>query len=86
MSRYALVGPPDPVSNLRPVIYDEPEGSVEGKRRRITVVERTKTSPTHPYSLEEFDGDPADYSWRLERKRLDAYNHAFWSDVSGLPT
>lgn len=75
-----LVGPPDPVSHLRPVIYDE--SAHNGRERGVqTVVERATTSPTHPYSLEEFDGDPSDYQWKLERKRLDAYNHTFWTDV-----
>ncbi|KAI5123361.1 hypothetical protein M0805_001782 [Coniferiporia weirii] len=67
LRRCALVGPPDPVSNLRPIIYDED-------------VPRTRTSPTHPYLLDEFDGNPQDYQWRVERKWLDAYNHAFWTD------
>lgn len=124
-----LVGPPDPVSNLRPVIYDDDgtqasssvrrrggrgndkmdagagsssgekrcgggpkgkgrenvDGGEEGKKVHenvLRIMERTKTSPTHPYLLDEFDGDPLDYQWRIERSRLDAYNHAFWTDVS----
>ncbi|KAH8116941.1 hypothetical protein DFH11DRAFT_1140888 [Phellopilus nigrolimitatus] len=100
----ALVGPPDPVSNLRPVIYDDVDYvDTRGGRRRkgkgredreannsqdedggsaraLVAFERTRTSPTHPYLLDEFDGDPLDYQWRVERKRLDAYNHAFWAD------
>lgn len=70
-STRALVGPPDRVSNIRPVIYDNPakspNASPEGR--------------IHPYSLEEFNGDPNDYQWRLERQRLDLYHHAFWTDV-----
>ena len=102
----ALVGPPDPVSNLRPVIYDDVEpGSISSGRRRkgkgkqgeseaeseksenpgssssSTVVKQPQTSTSHPYLLDEFSGDPLDYQWRLERGRLDAYNHAFWKDV-----
>ena len=73
-----LVGPPDPVSNLRPVIYDEGErGLGTGKDGESA----PRSSPTHPYSLDEFDGDPTDYQWRIERKRLDAYNHVFWTEV-----
>ena len=70
-----FVGPPDPVSNLRPAIYDEPvkEGESSGKT--------LKGKEIHPYSLDEFDGDPTDYQWKLERQRLDAFNHAFWTDV-----
>jgi len=69
--RCAAVGPPDPVSNIRPIIYDDqpPEDSAH-----------SKSSPTHPYSLDEFEGNPSDYQWRIERKRLDAYNHAFWTE------
>ncbi|THH11980.1 hypothetical protein EW145_g258 [Phellinidium pouzarii] len=99
----AFVAPSDPVSNLRPVIYEDESsdhkgatGSGRGKGRgkggdeegegereyvrAVAIIERTRTSPTHPYLLDEFDGDPLDYQWRVERKRLDAYNHAFWTD------
>lgn len=99
---HKLIGPPDPISNLRPVIYDEDvpaalaqavktEAGVEdgGKRTKeetymLPAVQIPKTSPTHPYLLDEFDGDPVDYQWRTERKRIDAFNHTFWTDVSLL--
>ena len=105
-----LVGPPDPVSNIRPVIYDDVDGVAQqaGRTRRgrrkegsedaegqantsgrsekgkegTTVY--TRHSPTHPYSLDEFSGDPSSYQWRVEQSRLDAYNHAFWKDVSRI--
>ncbi|KAL5529618.1 hypothetical protein ACEPAG_5603 [Sanghuangporus baumii] len=91
----ALVGPPDPVSNLRPVIYDEVESipslrkrrekgkegdSVAGGENTLSLAKRTQATTSHPYQLDEFSGDPLDYQWRLERSRLDAYNHAFWRD------
>jgi len=80
------VGPPDPVSNIRPVLYDNLD---------TTGVE----SPQHPYSLDEFhnDSDTLEYQWRLQQQQLDAFNDAFWRDtntrfeatkaavVSGLP-
>jgi apoptogenic protein 1 len=66
-----LVGPPHPVSNIRSVLF------------------RGQSSPssptTHPYSLAEFgetDEDSTDLQWRIERERLNAFNHAFWLDVS----
>ncbi|KZV86548.1 hypothetical protein EXIGLDRAFT_578401, partial [Exidia glandulosa HHB12029] len=70
-----LVGPPDPVSNLRKVVYDR--------------VEESKTP--HPYSVNEFppntnltdpDGAQArlDLEWNIARGRLDSFNHHFWAD------
>ncbi|KAL5489907.1 hypothetical protein ACEPAI_4739 [Sanghuangporus weigelae] len=94
----ALVGPPDPVSNLRPVIYDEVESIPSWRKRKgkgkegdsvvelgggentSSLVKRKQATTSHPYQLDEFSGDPLDYQWRLERSRLDAYNHAFWKD------
>lgn len=71
-----LVGPPDPVSNLRKVVYDR--------------VEESKTP--HPYSVNEFppnsnltDPDNArarlDLEWNIARGRLDSFSHFFWADV-----
>ncbi|PCH38017.1 hypothetical protein WOLCODRAFT_64292 [Wolfiporia cocos MD-104 SS10] len=62
-----LVGPPDPVSHLRPVIYDDD-------------VRPRRTNVTHPYSLREFGGDTEEYQWKMQRQQLDAYNQAFWAD------
>ncbi|KAK7693445.1 hypothetical protein QCA50_003013 [Cerrena zonata] len=65
--RKDIVGPPDQVSNLRPVIYDDaPILPPDGVR--------------HPYSLREFTGDTREYHWKMQRQQLDAYNHEFWTD------
>lgn len=69
----ALVGPSDPVSHMRPILYDDPPLP----RRRET---------THPYSLREFNGDARDDQdfdllWRMQRQELDRFNHNFWVDV-----
>ncbi|KAA1471120.1 hypothetical protein DENSPDRAFT_837048 [Dentipellis sp. KUC8613] len=61
------VGPPDAISNLRPILYDDP-------------VPLSSEELRHPYSLSEFRGDPAEYQWKLQRQQLDAWNHAFWTD------
>jgi hypothetical protein len=69
------IGPPHPISNIRPVIYDD------------TV--HPPQSSTHPYSLQEFQHarrthDPlVDYElrWKLHKQQLDTFNHAFWTDV-----
>ena len=67
-----LIGPSDPVSNIRPII-------ISGRYPR-------QGSKTHPYSLAEFDcQDDADLQWRIERERLSIFNHAFWSDVCDYP-
>ncbi|EPS98567.1 hypothetical protein FOMPIDRAFT_1148676 [Fomitopsis schrenkii] len=67
--RRHLVGPSDPVSNLRPVIYDD-------------AVPEHRTDLTHPYSLREFGGDTREYQWKMQRQQLDAYNHVFWTDCN----
>jgi apoptogenic protein 1 len=76
-SRRLLVGPPDPVSHLRPVIY----GS-----------EPTQSRVQHPYSLREFrdmeeqadehENDFGNYELKLRMARMDAFNHEFWAEVS----
>lgn len=63
-----LVGPPDPVSHLRPVVYDDAPLPPSDVR--------------HPYSLREFTGDTREYQWKIQRQQLDAYNQEFWTDVS----
>ncbi|KAI0035096.1 hypothetical protein K488DRAFT_76869 [Vararia minispora EC-137] len=69
-----LIGPPDPISNLRPVLYD---ASDTPRPVKSTVV-------IHPYSLSEFARPESDleYGWRWHRKQLDAFNHAFWTDAN----
>ena len=67
-----LIGPPDPISNIRPTIFS-------GRHRR-------QGGETHPYSLAEFGWeDDVDLQWRIERERLNTFNHAFWSDVCTYP-
>ena len=75
-ARKDAVGTPHPVSNMRPVLYDkEPQ-----KQRAASTTE----SYWHPYSINEFDGDVHDIQWKIDRQRLDAFNHAFWADVRYL--
>lgn len=71
-----LVGPNDPISNLRPIIYtDAPtHGQLESH------------ASWHPYSLHEFtDSAPHDHTLELQhklaREQLDAFNHNYWTDV-----
>ncbi|KAI1795840.1 hypothetical protein LXA43DRAFT_989715 [Ganoderma leucocontextum] len=65
-ARQHLVGPPDPVSHLRPVIYDDAPPPPPETR--------------HPYSLKEFTGDTREYQWKMQRQELDAFNHQFWKE------
>jgi hypothetical protein len=69
------VGPPDPVSNIRPVLYDHP-GATSAESLR------------HPYALDEFrdDSHTLEYQWKLHRQQLDAFNDAFWRDVRFAPS
>jgi hypothetical protein len=68
-----LIGPPDPLSNLRPVLYTDLPPSSQPR-------------PRHPYSLSEFTGGTQDHNlqWRLQRQALDAFNHNYWTDVGLL--
>ncbi|KAH9966799.1 hypothetical protein BC827DRAFT_1089330, partial [Russula dissimulans] len=69
------VGPPDPVSNIRPVLYDDPAS---------TNADSATAPLRHPYSLDEFrdDADTLEYQWKLQRQQLDAFNNAFWRDTN----
>ncbi|KAI0670337.1 hypothetical protein C8Q78DRAFT_1035721 [Trametes maxima] len=67
-ARQHLVGPPDPVSHLRPVIYDDAPPAPPAPQVR------------HPYSLREFTGNTREYQWKMQRQELDAFNHKFWLD------
>ncbi|EEB96229.1 hypothetical protein MPER_04667 [Moniliophthora perniciosa FA553] len=69
-----LIGPPDQISNIRPIIYDDVP---------------SPPPPSllyHPYSLAEFDPEPSnnesanELQWKLQRKQLDDLNHNFWLD------
>ncbi|KAL7419798.1 hypothetical protein Q5752_005714 [Cryptotrichosporon argae] len=71
-----LVGPPDPLSNIRPVLY-APSSPARAR------------SSNSPYSSSEFpdasgsDADAAraalELRLRLHRERVDAANHRFWA-------
>ncbi|CAL1704551.1 unnamed protein product [Somion occarium] len=65
--RLDIVGPPDPISHLRPIVYDDAPLPPPSDVR-------------HPYSLREFTGDTREYHWKMQRQQLDAYNHSFWTD------
>ncbi len=72
LARLHLVGPPDPVSHLRPVIYDDAPPPPPPHVR-------------HPYSLREFTGDTREYQWKMLRQEIDAFNHNFWKEVRTRP-
>ncbi|RPD66181.1 hypothetical protein L226DRAFT_609072 [Lentinus tigrinus ALCF2SS1-7] len=67
LARSHLVGPPDPVSHLRPVIYDDAPPPPPPQVR-------------HPYSLREFTGDTREYQWKMQRQEIDSFNHDFWKE------
>ncbi|KAF8503427.1 hypothetical protein F5888DRAFT_1792434 [Russula emetica] len=67
------VGPPDPVSNIRPILYNDLNSTI------------AESPQHHPYSLDEFRNDSLDtleYQWKLQRQQLDAFNDAFWRDTN----
>lgn len=70
-----LVAPPDPISHMRPIIYDTPSSQSQPAYLR------------HPYSLTEFTAGSGagDYElqFRLLRQQLDSLHQNFWLDVSG---
>ncbi|PFH54312.1 hypothetical protein AMATHDRAFT_135664 [Amanita thiersii Skay4041] len=72
--RRDLIGPPHPITHLRPVIYDVPP----------TLPQSTQVN--HPYSLTEFtnasEGSHGDLElqYKLQLHQLDAFNHQFWLD------
>ncbi|KAJ6630854.1 hypothetical protein B0H10DRAFT_1774443 [Mycena sp. CBHHK59/15] len=62
------VGPPHPISNMRPMIYDD---------------ETPPSTPRayHPYSLHEFHPEPTNpyqLQWKLQREQLDEFHQTFW--------
>ncbi|KAJ9125575.1 hypothetical protein QFC22_000537 [Naganishia vaughanmartiniae] len=83
-----LVGPNDPVSNIRPVHYASAQYNPSS----------AASASTSPYSTSEFSnvdeeasdrvradariGD--DLEWRLRRERVDAKNHEFWAITNTL--
>ncbi|KIY43429.1 hypothetical protein FISHEDRAFT_67937 [Fistulina hepatica ATCC 64428] len=72
--RFDLIGPPDPISNLRPIIYEDDASAPQ------------PAHTPHPYSLHEFHEPPetpftaADLQWRLARRELDDFCQDFWFD------
>jgi len=80
-SRRHLVAPPHPVSNMRPVIYEDAPSDPQPPALLC-----------HPYSLFEFSSttcnDQAsnlELQFRLQRQQLDIFHHKFWLDVSPPP-
>lgn len=71
-----LVGPNDPLSNLRPIIYTDTPSNA-GSECKVN----------HPYSLHEFADVSSSYNYALElqyklaREQLDALNHDYWAEV-----
>lgn len=72
--RRPLIGPVDPISNLRPSLYGPP--------RDVT------RNPGHPYSPEEFtvangyseEDEGEDMLWRLQQEQLEQFTREFWTD------
>lgn len=78
-----LVSPPDPISNIRHVIYDEGTATREGVKEGFS---------KHPYSLSEFSQDSFDSATgqnelqlKLQRQQLDTLDQQFWTDVCIIP-
>ncbi|OCF45050.1 hypothetical protein I317_01101 [Kwoniella heveanensis CBS 569] len=72
-----LVAPPDPISNIRPIIY--------ASKPRIN------PSTNSPYSASEFPAgliagdvrlENMELEWRLRRERVDLMNHRFWATTN----
>ncbi|WRT65483.1 uncharacterized protein IL334_002426 [Kwoniella shivajii] len=70
-----LVAPPDPVSNIRPIIYASKPS--------------INPSTNSPYSASEFPTGSRDarlenmeLEWRLRRERVDLMNHRFWATTN----
>lgn len=73
--RHDLVGPPHPISHIRPILYDDPPIRYPLRLR-------------HPYSLSEFKSASIDefsefeLQYKLLRQQLDTLHQTFWLDVS----
>ncbi|WWC68849.1 uncharacterized protein I206_102785 [Kwoniella pini CBS 10737] len=70
-----LVAPPDPASNIRPIIYASKPS--------------INPSTNSPYSASEFPTGSSDaklenmeLEWRLRRERVDLMNHRFWATTN----
>jgi len=69
-----LVGPPDPISHIRPAVYHQEDPSSS-----TSYGDKVQ----HPYSLKEFTQveGAQDYQVNLQKTQLDAFDHAFWTNV-----
>jgi len=67
------VGPPDPISHIRPAVYHQEDPSSS-----TSYGDKVQ----HPYSLKEFTQveSAQDYQVNLQKTQLDAFDHAFWAD------
>ena len=81
-SRRHRVAPPDPVSNMPPVIYEDAHSDPQ-----------PPALPPHPYSLFEFSSTACnnqasnlELQFRLQRQQLDMFHHKFWLEVSPSPS
>ncbi|WWC60068.1 uncharacterized protein I303_102631 [Kwoniella dejecticola CBS 10117] len=75
LSGVDLVAPPDPASNIRPIIYASKPS--------------INPSTNSPYSASEFPTGSRDaklenmeLEWRLRRERVDLMNHRFWATTN----
>ncbi|KAG8855568.1 hypothetical protein FRB91_001989 [Serendipita sp. 411] len=67
-SKKILVGPPHPISNIRPTLYDG-------------LPDQTPTKGYSPRDLSSHEAvDPDRFQLNLSMQRLDKFNHEFWAD------
>jgi len=74
-----LVGPPDPISHIRPAVYHQEDPSSS-----TSYGDKVQ----HPYSLKEFTQAEGaqDYKVNLQKTQLDVFDHAFWINVTTIRT
>jgi hypothetical protein len=85
---YPLVGPPHPISNIRPVLYEAPHIRQTQETSSVSSAEAE-----HPYALDEFSGACAkentsitptekdEWVLRWTMMENDRKSHLFWLDV-----
>ncbi|ORX36360.1 hypothetical protein BD324DRAFT_651599 [Kockovaella imperatae] len=66
-----LVAPPDPVSNIRPMIY--------AHASRLPTLSSPYSSAEFPYAEKDAKMQDLELEWRLRKERLDVMNHKFWA-------
>ncbi|KAI5451934.1 hypothetical protein NCC49_001234 [Naganishia albida] len=74
-----LVGPNDPVSNIRPVRYAQSPTHASSSTSPYSTSEFTNVSSPDTALADERIGE--DLEWRLRRERVDAKNHEFWTHL-----